>query len=128
MPKTKAPKPQPYQEDRRLRHTVKSVQDLANDYESLRQSYVQLLTHAGDLHDQKVKLVNTMQKLVDDLDALIAESEGVYGLHRNGDGAPWGELTKGGRFEEWLSSLDDARDVLAEVNPPDETQSTPSSG
>ena len=39
---------------------------------------------------------------------LINESTGVYGLHRNGDGAPWEELRTGGRFEEWLVKFDAA--------------------
>ena len=40
---------------------------------------------------------------------LIDESEGVAGLHLNGDLAPWSELTDGGRFEEWLCGLEKAR-------------------
>ena len=39
---------------------------------------------------------------------LIADSEGVAGLHLNGDMAPWDELRTGGRFEEWLKPFDDA--------------------
>src|SRR5690606_31277983 len=31
---------------------------------------------------------------------LIADSEGVTGLHKNGDVAPWNEIRTGGRFEE----------------------------
>lgn len=44
--------------------------------------------------------------LVQDLGELIDNSRGVYGLHLNGDPAPWEELTAGGRFEAWLSSFD----------------------
>lgn len=43
---------------------------------------------------------------------LINESEGVAGLHRNGDVAPWDELRTGGRFEEWLEKFDAAADLL----------------
>ncbi len=39
---------------------------------------------------------------------LIDESHGVYGLHRNDDGAPWDELLAGGRFEGWLLNFSDA--------------------
>lgn len=39
--------------------------------------------------------------------SLMHESEGVYGLHLNGDVAPWGDLEKGGRFEDWLLPLSD---------------------
>lgn len=45
-----------------------------------------------------------LRGLVDDIQGLIAESDGVAGLHRNGDVAPWGELEAGGQFE-WLSHL-----------------------
>lgn len=38
---------------------------------------------------------------------LIGESRGVYGLHLNGDESPWGELEQGGRFER-LTSLNEA--------------------
>ena len=51
-------------------------------------------------------------KLVQDLDTLISESEGVAGLHRNGGVAPWSGPMEGGAFDEWLRSLDDARATL----------------
>ena len=38
--------------------------------------------------------------------ALIDESQGVGGLHMNGDFAPWSELRTGGRFETWLAQFD----------------------
>lgn len=37
---------------------------------------------------------------------LIDYSEGVTGLHKNGDVAPWNEIRTGGRFEEWLYDFD----------------------
>lgn len=45
---------------------------------------------------------------------LIGESHGVYGLHLNSDESPWGELEQGGRFErltllnEALAAIDNA--------------------
>lgn len=48
-----------------------------------------------------------LEKLTSDIRILIDESSGVYGLHMNGDPAPWGDLLSGGRFEEWLGSLDE---------------------
>jgi hypothetical protein len=53
-------------------------------------------------------------RVLSDLDDLIAESHGVYGLHRNGDPAPWEELTEGGQFEEWLGSIETLRVALSE--------------
>ena len=40
--------------------------------------------------------------------SLINESQGVAGLHLNGDLAPWDELLAGGRFEEWLRDFSEA--------------------
>ena len=45
---------------------------------------------------------------------LIGESHGVYGLHLNGDESPWGELEQGGRFER-LTSLNEALAAIDEV-------------
>ena len=50
----------------------------------------------------------TARKGLQAVDALIAESSGVDGLHQNGDVAPWSELQTGGRFEEWLRDFDSA--------------------
>lgn len=51
--------------------------------------------------------------LVDDIDGLAGESDGVAGLHLNGDVATWGELLPGGRFER-LTNLDAARAALSQ--------------
>ena len=53
-----------------------------------------------------------LRTLLGNIDALIAESQGVSGLHLNGDVATWDELTDGGRFEGWLP-LAHARAALA---------------
>ena len=45
---------------------------------------------------------------------LIDESYGVYGLHLNGDESPWSELEQGGRFER-LITLNEARAAINEV-------------
>ena len=37
---------------------------------------------------------------------LINDSHGVTGLHLNGDVAPWDELRRGGRYEDWLIDFD----------------------
>lgn len=53
-----------------------------------------------------------LNELLDDIDALVSESEGVAGLHLNGDIAPWSDLLEGGRFEEWLLSVSRGRAAL----------------
>jgi hypothetical protein len=59
-----------------------------------------------------------VDKLIKGLKAvrgLINESQGVYGLHQNGDPASWGELEKGGWMEEWLIDFNEAEAELSEV-------------
>lgn len=43
---------------------------------------------------------------------LIDESQGVAGLHLNGDIAPWDELEEDGRYGDWLAAFADAERVL----------------
>ena len=45
------------------------------------------------------------ERLRDSIEALMASSDGVAGLHLNGEIASWGEITEGGRFDEWLLAL-----------------------
>jgi hypothetical protein len=52
-----------------------------------------------------------VKRLVQNIGDLASESEGVAGLHRNGDLAPWDELFQNG----WLESYVIARDVIAEI-------------
>lgn len=49
--------------------------------------------------------------LVDEIYDLMNESDGVAGLHLNGDVADWDELVPGGRFER-LSSLEDVNALV----------------
>ena len=43
---------------------------------------------------------------------LIENSQGVAGLHLNGDVAPWDELRDGGQFEAWLYEFDKAIEAI----------------
>lgn len=61
------------------------------------------------------ELLEALRHLVRSVDDLIAESEGVYGLHLNGDPASWDSLTEGGRFEAWLIELERARAAIAKA-------------
>lgn len=56
-----------------------------------------------------------LKDLVGAIDDLIMESDGVAGLHLNGDMAPWSELTEGGRFEIWMISLENARKAISKA-------------
>jgi len=55
-----------------------------------------------------------LDRLIFDIKALAAESEGVAGLHQNGDVAPWSDLLEGGEFSPWLGdAIANARQALA---------------
>jgi hypothetical protein len=58
-------------------------------------------------------VLEALRRVLKAVDDLIASSEGVAGLHLNGDLAPWDELVAGGRYELWLADLETAREVLA---------------
>jgi len=61
---------------------------------------------------QRDGLANALRDLLSDVDGLMGESTGVYGLHMNGDVSPWSELEEGGRFER-LPSMSKARAAIA---------------
>ena len=60
------------------------------------------------------KLLKALKNLLSDIEGLMGESSGVYGLHLNGDPSPWNELDEGGRFER-LSNLSEARAAIAKA-------------
>lgn len=74
-----------------------------------------VLADSLELKEQRDELLAKLESLVGDVKALIEDSGGVYGLHKNGDPAPWDELVAGGSYEEWLRSLNDATDLIAKV-------------
>ena len=53
-----------------------------------------------------------------DIDDLVANSEGVSGLHMNGDMAPWSEIMDGGAFGAWLQSVERLREAIRALTPP----------
>lgn len=57
---------------------------------------------------QIVRLRDALTSVIGEVDDLIGESSGVYGLRLNGDPSPWGEVVAGGRFER-LGALEEAR-------------------
>lgn len=70
-----------------------------------------LVAECDATHVRAAMLEAALRALVDDITDLIIDSDGVAGLHRNGDLAPWSELTAGGSYER-LRSLLDAQLVL----------------
>ena len=63
----------------------------------------------------KDALLSRCKKGMEAVKSLIEESTGVFGLHRNGDLAPWEELRTGGEFEDWLKDFDTAFAKLTEA-------------
>ena len=62
------------------------------------------------LREQVEKLTAALKlsrEALGEVQDLIGESHGVYGLHLNGDESPWNELEQGGKFER-LTSLNEA--------------------
>jgi hypothetical protein len=60
------------------------------------------------------ELLDALINLLADVETLVSESTGVYGLHLNGDPAPWEELLEGGRFE-WVTTLASAHAAIAKA-------------
>lgn len=58
------------------------------------------------------RLLDALTGLLEDITGLVAESDGVVGLHLNGDIAPWDELLPSGRFER-LSHVELAQEAIA---------------
>lgn len=49
-------------------------------------------------------LLRRQSEALEDVRALIAETEGVTGLHTKGDVVPWFDLLAGGKDEVWLGN------------------------
>ncbi len=66
------------------------------------------------LKAERAELAGVLNALVDDINALVSESHGVAGLHRNGDVATWDEILPGGRFER-MNSLELAESAITKA-------------
>jgi regulator of replication initiation timing len=106
--------------------TAETVDKLDRDKAMLGQYRIQhaeLTVENNKLRGENIRLRETLAELtvenymlrqaVAAVGGLIDESEGVYGLHLNGDEAPWDELLPGGRFEGWLCSFSEALHLMS---------------
>jgi len=63
----------------------------------------------------RITAADALRNIVHDIRVLSENSEGVAGLHINGDIAPWSELTECGILDSWLGkSLEEADAALLE--------------
>ena len=61
----------------------------------------------------RVKEAKQYESAIEAIRCLIDDSNGVDGLHLNGDLAPWDSLEEGGHFEEWLIEFNKAEELMA---------------
>jgi hypothetical protein len=66
--------------------------------------------------------IDELEEVLRSFSTLIDESQGVAGLHLNGEIAPWGELLGGGRYEEWLIDFTEAMSSISDPTPPAKEQ------
>lgn len=87
--------------------------DIQDKFDALRSETVSVAgAEVAALLDEIDALRAALHTLICEVVGLAEESEGVYGLHLNGDPSPWEELLPGGRFER-LTSLHDAEALIA---------------
>ena len=85
----------------------------ANRIRSMRKELEVCRDEKESLRSANIRLRNTVSKLQaaqETVSDLIDQSDGVYGLHKNGDPAPWDELLAGGRYEDWLLDFSKAQE------------------
>ena len=104
---------------------ISVVAGASGDKPDLAQANARLIAAAPELYESLEKALDALQRLHTDVEALIADSEGVYGLHHNGDPAPWSELIEGGAHEDWIgtplwsarNAWRDGQTILAKASP-----------
>lgn len=92
--------------------TPEELRTLARAYPELGDKF----RAAADEIENMSRENSSMRHCLNSVSDLIDNSDGVAGLHQNGDIAEWGELREGGRFEEWLIDFDVAiEDISSET-------------
>ena len=83
------------------------------------ENYFGVIAHAINSHDELVainkELLEALKRVVFDLNELSNNSDGVSGLHQNGDIAKWSSLRSGGFNEGWLLRVDEAECVIEKM-------------
>lgn len=82
--------------------TITTIQSLLMCNGSARPVTVELTPNTEALIAASPTLLEALEQLLKDVDDLMGSSEGVAGLHHNGELAPWSELAEGGQFSDWI--------------------------
>lgn len=91
---------------------------------SLRASVVPAPAATPGVQINRTDVFKFAGQLLAEIDDLIETTDGLAGLHRNGDLATWEELLPEGQYER-LSSIEMLRDALAAANTAGATAATP---
>ena len=75
-------------------------------------SVAQIVADAFNNPGRVKQLMDATAHVLHDIDDLVANSQGVTGLHQNGDVAEWPDILEGGSFGAWLMSVEVLRNVL----------------
>lgn len=96
----------------RIRELETLVGRLKARISGLEKERLRFLIQLGNLH----RVHSLAGKVLEEIRALMDESGGVYGLHLNGDPAPWSELGPGCAYEH-LGHLDLLEESLGRPSP-----------
>lgn len=83
-----------------------------------RADVARLTTELAAAKERAERMRKRAAAVVKDIDILVENSRGVIGLHLNGDEAPWTDLLAGGKYEDWLVSVELLRAALTEPTHP----------
>lgn len=100
-----------------LREAKSRIDQLEQEVETHAKAEKLLIQLRERAQGERDDFASHLARVIEDVRQLIDSSDGVAGLHKNGEIATWGGLTEGGRLEDWLVSLDEAADCLENLAP-----------
>lgn len=86
------------------------AETVSGEKKAVQEANARLIAAAPDL-------LEALKGLLDDVQGLMSESDGVAGLHLNGDVADWESLDEGGSFER-LSNMSAAMAAISKATAP----------